>query len=57
MKPGEMLDQLQNVLEQTERACREEKIDGRGRMPTMKLMLILTRVVYFLLERWVKEHD
>ena len=57
MKPGEMLDQMQNVLEQTERACIEEENDGIGRMPTMKLMLILTRVVYFLLERWVKEHD
>ena len=57
MKPGEMLDQMQDVLAQTEMACKEEADDGIGRMPTMKLMLILTRVIYFLLERWVKEHD
>lgn len=56
MKPGEMLDQMQNLLAVIERAAADEA-NGADRIPTMRTMLILTRVVYFLLERWVKEHD
>lgn len=50
MKPMEMLDQLENVMIECEKAPRYNS-------PTMHSFIALLRVVYFLLERWIREHD
>ena len=44
-----MLDQLQGLLKKVE--------DTPDRMPTNVAFLMVARVVYWLVERWVKEHD
>ena len=44
----QMLDQLETLLKRTE--------DTPERMPTNRALLIVARVVYWLLERWAKEH-
>lgn len=44
-----MLDQLQDLLKKTE--------DTHERMPTNRAFLMVARVVYWLLERWIKEHE
>lgn len=41
----QMLDQLENLLKKTE--------DSPDRMPTNRAFLMVARVVYFLLERWL----
>lgn len=43
-----MLDQLENLLKKTE--------DTPDRMPTNRAFLFLARIVYWLLERWIREH-
>ena len=43
-----MLDQLQTMLKELE--------DTHDRMPTNRLFLMLARVTYWLLERWIREH-
>ena len=45
----QMLDQLEDLLKKTE--------DTYERMPTNRAFLMVVRVVYWLLERWVREHD
>ena len=47
MKPMEMLDQLENVMIECEKAPKENT-------PTMKAFIILARVVYFLLKERCK---
>lgn len=44
-----MLDQLQTMLKELE--------DTHDRMPTNRLFLMLARVTYWLLERWIREHE
>lgn len=44
----QMLDQLQDALGKWER--------NPDFMPTNRALLIVARVVYWLLERWAKEH-
>ena len=44
-----MLDQLENLLKKTE--------DTPDRMPTNRAFLFLARIVYWLLERWIREHE
>lgn len=43
----QMLDQLETLLKKTE--------DTPDRMPTNRAFLMVARVVYWLLERWIKE--
>ena len=43
-----MLDQLQDALGRLERTP--------NHMPTNRALLVVARVVYWLLERWVREH-
>lgn len=45
----QMLDQLETLLLRTE--------DTPDRMPTNRAFLALARVVFWLLERWIREHD
>ena len=45
----QMLDQLENLLKKIE--------DSPDRMPTNRAFLMVARVVYWLLERWVREHE
>lgn len=45
----QMLDQLETLLKRTE--------DSPDRMPTNRAFLMVARAVYWLLERWVREHD
>lgn len=45
----QMLDQLQDLLAHLEK--------NNERMPTNRLLLMVARVTYWLLERWVKEKD
>ena len=45
----QMLGQLQTILKKVE--------DTHDRMPTNRLFLMLARVVYWLLERWIREHE
>lgn len=47
MKPMEMLDQLENVMIECEKAPKENT-------PTMKAFIILARVVYYLLRKEVR---
>lgn len=49
-KAVQMLDQLEDLLLKCEEA-------DQTRIPTMKAFLMVARINYFLLERWVKEHD
>lgn len=44
-----MLDQLETMMGECEK--RPEN------MPTMRSFLMVARVVYWILERWVREHD
>ena len=44
-----MLEQLNRMLMHCERA-------GEDRMPTMRSFLMVARAVYWLIERWAKEH-
>ena len=44
-----MLDQLQDLLKHLEK--------NEDRMPTNRALLMVARVVYWLLERWIKEHE
>ena len=44
-----MLDQLQDTLGRLER--------NPDFMPTNRALLVIARVVYWLLERWIKEHE
>ena len=44
----QMLDQLETLLKKTE--------DSPDRMPTNRAFLMLVRVVYWLLERWVRQN-
>ena len=48
MTEMEMLDQLENVLIEVEKAPRENT-------PTMKAFIVLARVVYYLLRKEVKK--
>lgn len=43
----QMLDQLETLLKKTE--------DTPDRMPTNRAFLMVTRVVYWLLERYIRE--
>ena len=43
-----MLDQLQDLLKHLEK--------NEDRMPTNRALLMVARVVYWLLERWVKQN-
>lgn len=45
----QMLDQLQDALGKLER--------NPDRMPTNRALLVVARVVYWLLERWIREHQ
>ena len=45
----QMLDQLQDALGRLEKS--------QDRMPTNRALLVIARVVYWLLERWIKEHE
>lgn len=45
----QMLDQLQDALGRLERTP--------DHMPTNRALLVIARVVYWLLERWIKEHE
>lgn len=45
----QMLDEMETLLLRTE--------DTPERMPTNRAFLVLARVVYWLLERWIKEHE
>ena len=45
----QMLDQMENMLIQLEKS-------GEDRQMTKRSYLVLARVVYWLLERWIKEH-
>ena len=45
----QMLDQLETLLKRTE--------DTPDRMPTNRAFLIVARVVFWLLERWIREHE
>ena len=45
----QMLDQLQDALGKLER--------NPDRMPTNLALLVIARVAYWLLERWVREHE
>ena len=45
----QMLDQLQDALGKWER--------NPDFMPTNRALLLVARAVYWLLERWVREHD
>lgn len=44
----QMLDQLQDALGRLERQP--------DFMPTNRALLVIARVVYWLLERWIREH-
>ena len=44
----QMLDQLETLLKKTE--------DSPDRMPTNRAFLMVVRVVYWLLERWVRQN-
>ena len=44
----QMLDQLENLLKKTE--------DSPDRMPTNRAFLMVVRVVFWLLERWVRQN-
>ena len=46
-----MLDQLEDVLKKI------DKPEAETRTPTMKAFLVVARVTYFLLSRWVREHE
>lgn len=43
-----MLDQMENLLKGTE--------DTPDRMPTNRAFLMVARVVYWILERWIREN-
>lgn len=43
----QMLDQLETLLKKTE--------DTPDRMPTNRAFLMVARVVYWILERWIRE--
>lgn len=45
----QMLDQLQDALGKWEK--------NPDRMPTNRALLVIARVVYWLLERWIREHE
>lgn len=45
----QMLDQLQDALGRLERQP--------DFMPTNRALLVIARVVYWLLERWIREHE
>lgn len=45
----QMLDEMETLLKRTE--------DTPERMPTNRAFLMVARVVYWLLERWVREHE
>lgn len=47
----QMLDQLEDVMKK----C--DKPDAEMRTPTMKAFLVVARVTYFLLSRYVREHE
>lgn len=44
-----MLGQLEDLLKKTE--------DTPTRMPTNRAFLMLARAVYWLLEKWIREHE
>lgn len=44
----QMLDQLETLLKRTE--------DSPDRMPTNRAFLMVVRVVFWLLERWVRQN-
>lgn len=44
-----MLDQMQDALGRLER--------NADFMPTNRALLVIARVVYWLLERWIREHE
>lgn len=44
-----MLDKMQDALGKLER--------NPDRMPTNRALLVIARVVYWLLERWIREHE
>ena len=46
----QMLLQMENMMAIVEKAPEENT-------PTMRAFLVLARVVYWLLGRWVKEHE
>lgn len=43
-----MLDQLETLLKKTE--------DTPDRMPTNRAFLVVARVVYWILERWIRDN-
>ena len=45
----QMLDQMQDALGRLER--------NQDFMPTNRALLVIARVVYWLLEQWIKEHE
>lgn len=45
----QMLDQMEDALGRLER--------NHDFMPTNRALLVIARVVYWLLERWIKEHE
>ena len=49
MKETQMLDQLENVLIEVEKAPRENT-------PTMKAFIVLARVVYYLLKKEARKN-
>lgn len=48
MKPMEMLDQLENVMIECEKAPKENT-------PTMKAFIVVMRVLYYLLRKDVRK--
>lgn len=45
----QMLDEMETLLKRTE--------DTPERMPTNRAFLMVARVVFWLLERWIREHE
>lgn len=45
----QMLDEMETLLKRTE--------DTPERMPTNRALLVIARVVYWLLERWIREQE
>lgn len=49
-------DEAMRMLDQMEQMLKVVSYADENRMPTMKAFLVVARVVYWLLERWIREH-
>lgn len=50
-------DEAMQMLDQMEQMLKVVSYADENRMPTMKAFLVVARVVYWLLERWIREED